>query len=157
MPALGITMGVLAVLSLVLITRSTMKQQEAVSLVMMVCIAMCACTMIYFPYMKPDKDYLGFAHQALAAAGNNKITLIDPDESLEGVFPLVAGKTAREMSSRTNIIDEGFYLLAANNDTFMKALQQRSKVEVFMERKLGQKTTRLLYIRPDTANKKPNI
>jgi hypothetical protein len=113
--------------------------------------------MIYFPYMKPDKDYLGFAQQALAAAGNSEITLIDTDESLEGVFPLVAGKTAREVSSRTDIRDEGFYLLAGNNDTFMKALQQRSRVEVFMERKLGQKTTRLLYIRPDTAGKKPNI
>ncbi len=157
MPVLGIAFGVLAVFSLVLITRTTVKQQEAVSLVMMVCIAMCACTMIYFPYMKPDKDYLGFAQQALATAGNSEITLIDPDESLEGVFPLVTGKTAKEMSSRTDIRDEGFYLLAGNNDTFMKALQQRSKVEVFMERKLGQKTTRLLFIRPDTAGKKPNI
>jgi 4-amino-4-deoxy-L-arabinose transferase-like glycosyltransferase len=154
MPALGAAAGAFAVSSLVLITRGGVKQRESVSLVMIVCIAVCSCAMVYFHYMKPSKDYLGFTHQALAMAGNREITLLDPDESLEGVFPLVTGKIYKEVASPSDIRDGGIYLWADRNDNIMEELNKQFMVEVLFEKKLGQKTARLASIIPDAARKK---
>ncbi len=145
-PLLGIGMGMLAVFSLVLITRGGVKQSEATSLVITVCIAMCACTFVYFQYLKPNKDYLGFTRQALVVAGDREIILLDPDESLEGVFPMVTGKIYREVASPADIRDEGLYLWSDRNDSTKKELDKQYRVKVLIKKKLGEKTAQLAFI-----------
>jgi 4-amino-4-deoxy-L-arabinose transferase-like glycosyltransferase len=146
MPVIGIGMCLLSVLSCMLMTRGDMKNYKGISLVMATCIVMCACTAVYFPYMMPKKDYLGFARQAVSVAGNNEIALLYPDESLEGVFPMVTGKTMRELSSPSDIRSEGVYLWAEKGDTSIKALKRQFKVDVLLENKIGDKVLRLARI-----------
>jgi len=153
-PMLGIGMGVLAVFSLVLITRGGVKQREAVSLVMTVCIAMCACTFVYFQYMKPNKDYLGFARQVLAVAGDRQIILLNPDESLKGVFPMVTGKTYEVVAYPSDILREGLYLWSDWSGSTMNQLNKQYKVKVLIKKKLGREMAQLAFIVPDATKKK---
>jgi 4-amino-4-deoxy-L-arabinose transferase-like glycosyltransferase len=151
MPVLGIGMCLLSVLSYALITRGDMKNYKGISLVMVTCIGMCACTTVYFHYLMPKKDYLGFARQAVAVAGNNEITMINPNETLRGVFPMVAGKTMKELSSLSDIRNEGVYLWAQKEDTIIKVLNRQFKVDVLFENKIGDKNLRIAHIIPSTA------
>jgi 4-amino-4-deoxy-L-arabinose transferase-like glycosyltransferase len=151
MSALGIGMCLLSVLSCTLITRGDMKNYKGISLVMVTCIVICACTTVYFHYMMPKKDYLGFARQAVAVAGNNEITMLYPDETLEGAFPMVTGQTMKVLSSPSDIRNEGVYLWAEKKDTFIKALTRQFKVDVLLENEIGDKTLRIARIIPGTA------
>ena len=150
LPLLGTVMGLSAVSYLVFITRSTLKRHRGISLVMIMCMAVFTNSAVYFQYMKPDKDYLGFARQASAAAGHRDINLINPDESLRGVFSMVMGRTCKEVGLPPSIMHEGIYLWAEKNDTIMKALTRQSSVKILMEKNLGQKKIRLTYIVPET-------
>jgi 4-amino-4-deoxy-L-arabinose transferase-like glycosyltransferase len=151
MPALGICMCLLSVLSCTLITRGDMKNYKGISLVMVTCIAMCACTTLYFHYMMPKKDYLGFARRAVTMAGSNEIVLLHPDETLEGAFPIVTGKTMKVLSSPADIRSEGVYLWAKKEDTFIKALNRQVRVDVLLENKIGDKILRIARIIPGPA------
>ena len=150
MPALGIGLSLLAS-SLALITMGSMKPHKGLSLVMVTIIAICACTTVYFHYMMPKKDYLGFARRAVAAAGSNEITLLHPDETLEGAFPMVTGKTMKVLSSPAVIRSEGVYLWAKKEDTFIKALNRQVRVDVLLENKIGDKILRIARIVPGTT------
>jgi 4-amino-4-deoxy-L-arabinose transferase-like glycosyltransferase len=150
MPALGIGLGLLAS-SLALITIGSMKPYKGLSLVMVTIIAICACTTVYFHYMMPKKDYLGFARRAVAVAGSNEITLLHRDETLEGAFPMVTGKTMKVLSSPADIRSEGVYLWAKKEDTFIKALNRQVRVDVLLENKIGDKNLRIARIVPGTT------
>ena len=158
-PILGVVMGVISVGSLVLITRGGVKQREAISLVMIICIAMSACSTVYYQYMKPTKDYLGFSLQALAVAGEREITLLAPEEILKGVFPMITGKTFKVVVSPSDIRDPGVYFWADKENRVMNALtQQQTKVEVLLEKEMdheGREVARLALLRPRTDRKQP--
>ena len=154
-PVLGAAMGVISVVSLVLITRGKVKQREAVSLVMAVCIAVCACSAVYFPYVKPTKDYLGLSRQALAAAGDREITLLAPEEILKGVFPMITGKTFKVAVSPADIRDQGVYFWADKSNRVMNALTKRqATVDMLLEKEMdrkGREVARLARIAPYAA------
>jgi hypothetical protein len=158
-PVLGVAMGVISVGSLVLITRGGVKQPEAVSLVMVVCIAVSTCSTVYYHYMKPTKDYLGFSRQALAVAGEREITLLAPEEILKGVFPMITGKTFKVVVSPLDIRDQGVYFWADKGSRVMNALtQQQAKVEVLLEKEMdhkGREVARLALITPHVDGKQP--
>jgi 4-amino-4-deoxy-L-arabinose transferase-like glycosyltransferase len=158
-PVLGVTMGVISVGSLVLLARGGVKQCEAVSLVLVVCIAVSACSTVYFQYMKPTKDYLGFSLQALAVAGEREITLLAPEEILKGVFPMITGKTFKVVVSPLDIRDRGVYFWADKENRIMNSLtQQQVKVDVLLEKEMdhkGREVARLALITPRTDGKQP--
>ncbi len=153
-PILGISMGILAVSGLAALTRGKVKEREAVSLVLVVCLALSAVTMIYYPYEKPRKDYLSFSRQALVVAGNKEIVVLAPDEILEGVLPMITGKVCKVVNSPSDINKEGIYIWADRRDQVLKELiRQHAKVEILYERQVdhfGNKTARLAHIVPKT-------
>ena len=148
MPVLGVCMGVVAVSGLMIFTGRRMKQNEAVSLVAVSCIALSAVTMVYYPYAKQDRDYLQFTKQALAVAGNKDVTILS-DESLEGVFAMVTGKNVNEVSSPSDIKSNGVYVWADKDDKVMNSLKRQAKVQILFEKKMnfsGRKTARVASI-----------
>jgi hypothetical protein len=151
MPVLGVSMFLLSIVTCALITQGNMKDHKGISLVIATCIVMCSCTIVYFPYMMPKKDYLSFARQAVTVAGKNEIIILYPDETLEGVFPVVTGRRMKELSSPSDIRNEGVYLWAEKEDTSIKALTLHFKVDVLLEDKIGDKTFRIARIVPGKA------
>jgi hypothetical protein len=151
LPALGIGMGILAVSGLVIIVRGGVKEREAISLIMIVCIALSAIMIVYYPYEKPRKDYLSFARQALGVAGKREITILTLDETLEGVLPMITGKVFQEVAAPSDIRTDGVFIWADQRDQILKELTRHAKVEILFERQMdhqGHKISRLAHIIP---------
>jgi 4-amino-4-deoxy-L-arabinose transferase-like glycosyltransferase len=158
LPVLGSCMGLLSVGSLVLVTRRGVKQREAISLVLVTCIALFSLETVYYQYMKPNKDFLDFTQRAVVAAGDKEITMISPPETLRGVLSLVTGKINKVVHSPSDLKSEGVYIWDDKDNRILNVLKKQFKVEMLLEKKLdnkGAKTTRIAYIIPISAGKNP--
>jgi 4-amino-4-deoxy-L-arabinose transferase-like glycosyltransferase len=106
LPVLGAVMGLLAVGSLVLFTRR-LREPRALSLVLVACIAMFSAMSVYYPYLKPNRDYLQFTRNALAAAKGREIIILGNDEVIQGILPMLTGKTYQVVPFPADILKEG--------------------------------------------------
>ncbi len=148
-PVTGLILAILALSSMALITRFRMKHIGTLPLVLIMSIALTANAFVYYTYMKPHKDYLGFARQAMAIAGSKEIVMLSPNEAMRGVLPLVTGNKHRVVSSPDDIRENGIYIWADKDDSILRSLKQRAGVEILLERKMiysGCRTARLAII-----------
>jgi 4-amino-4-deoxy-L-arabinose transferase-like glycosyltransferase len=155
-PVLGTVMGLIALGSLIFITRGGVKQREAVSLVMAGCIAMFASTSVYYQYLKPERDFLDFTRKAVAAAGSNDIILLAPEEILRGVVSMTTGKIHKVAASPSEIKDKGWYIWTERGDKMLKILNRQFKVRLIYEKTMNKRhheMARIAFIEPDAGRK----
>jgi hypothetical protein len=145
-PALGIILGFLSVVSLYLVSR--WRAGDALGLVMVMCISLSAATTVYYGVMKEKRDYLGFTREALQKAEESEIIVLAPDEIFEGTLPMITGRTYRVVERPTDIRQEGLYIWADKKDMIIREVEQVAKVEMVLEKKIGNKSTRLALIKP---------
>ncbi|MBT7304765.1 MAG: glycosyltransferase family 39 protein [Victivallales bacterium] len=140
-PALGILAGSFGLLSFLVLSR----RRELIGctiphdmrLVLAVCIGLCCASSLYFAYRTPRKDYLAFALDALDAANGEEITILCPDEIIDGILPMAAGKNFNEIASPDQIRTPGLYAWTDTRDRTLEALQRTAGVEIIVQRTLG--------------------
>jgi 4-amino-4-deoxy-L-arabinose transferase-like glycosyltransferase len=145
-PVLGIILGFLSLVSLYLVSR--WRARDALGLVMVICLSLSAATTVYYSVMKEKKDYLGFTREALHEAKGSEIIVLAPDEIFEGTLPMITGRTYKCVERPADIRQEGLYLWADQNDIFIREVEQVAKVEMVLEKKIGNKSARLALIKP---------
>jgi hypothetical protein len=145
-PVLGIILGLLSVGGLYLLLR--WRARDALGLVMVMCFCLSAATTVYYSVLKEKKDYLGFTREALHEAKGSEIIVLAPDEIFEGTLPMITGRTYKCVERPADIRQEGLYIWADNNDLFIREVEQIAKVEMVLEKKIGNKSARLALIKP---------
>jgi 4-amino-4-deoxy-L-arabinose transferase-like glycosyltransferase len=143
---LGGTLGFLSLVSLYLVSR--WRARDALGLVMVMCLSLSATATVYYSAMKEKRDYLGFTREALQKAGGSEIIVLAPDEIFEGTLPMITGRTYRCVERPTDIRQEGLYIWADKKDMIIREVEQVAKVEMVLEKKIGNKSTRLALIKP---------
>jgi 4-amino-4-deoxy-L-arabinose transferase-like glycosyltransferase len=150
LPILGTVMGLISVSSLLILTRWR-KQPPAFSFVALACIAMFSIMSLYYPYLKPDRDYIQFTRKALAAAGGREITLLTGDEVMQGILPMLTGKTYQVVPSPSDILKEGLYIWADRRGKVLKEVSSHAEVKILYESRMdlsGDRVTRLVHVTP---------
>ncbi|MCK9264081.1 MAG: glycosyltransferase family 39 protein [Deltaproteobacteria bacterium] len=153
LPVYGAILGTLAVSFLAYVIMFGINELKALSLVLIMSIALGAGSCIYFDYMKPHQDYLAFARQALTISAQEEITILEPDEIMEGVLPMVSGKRYPMAREARDIRSDGMYVWVDKNDKVLRSLQHQAEVKILFERKMGvggRKTARLAYVLSST-------
>jgi hypothetical protein len=145
-PVLGILLGLLSLVSIYSVSR--WRARDALGLVMVMCLSLSAATTVYYSVMKEKKDYLGFTREALREAKGSEIIVLAPDEIFEGTLPLITGRTYKSVARPADIRQEGLYIWADKNDMFMGEVEKIAKVEMVLEKKIGNKSARLAFIKP---------
>ena len=145
-PVLGVILGFLSLVSLYLVSR--WRARDALGLVMVICLSLSAATTVYYSVMKEKRDYLGFTREALQKARGSEIIVLAPDEIFEGVLPLITGRTYKWVARPADIRQEGLYIWADKNDIFIREVEQNAKVQMVLEKKIGNKSARLALIKP---------
>lgn len=146
-PVLGIILGVLSLAGLHIISK--WRARDALGLVMVMCISLSAGTTVYYSAMKEKRDYLGFTRDALPKAEGSEIIVLAPDEIFEGTLPLITGRTYKCVRRPADIRQEGLYIWADKNDIFIREVEKIAKVEMVLEKKIGNRLARLALIRPN--------
>jgi len=145
-PVLGVALGLLSLAGLYVL--SSWRKKDALGLVMVVCLSLSAATTVYYSAMKEKRDYLGFTREALQKAGESEITVLRPDETFEGTLPMVTGRIHKVMERYTDIREEGLYIWVDKDDDFIREVERISKVEMVLEKKIGNRSARLAFINP---------
>lgn len=145
-PVLGVILGFLSLVSLYLISR--WRARDALGLVMVMCLSLSAATTVYYSVMKEKRDYLGFTRDALHEASGSEIIVLAPDEIFEGTLPMITGRTYKCVARPADIRQEGLYIWADKNDIFIREVEQNAKVEMVLEKRIGNKSARLALIKP---------
>jgi 4-amino-4-deoxy-L-arabinose transferase-like glycosyltransferase len=145
-PVLGVILGFLSLVSLYLVSR--WRARDALGLVMVICLSLSVATTVYYSVMKEKRDYLGFTREALRKARGSEIIVLAPDEIFEGTLPMITGRTYKCVVRPADIRQEGLYIWADKNDIFIREVEQIAKVEMVLEKKIGNKSARLALIKP---------
>jgi 4-amino-4-deoxy-L-arabinose transferase-like glycosyltransferase len=145
-PVLGVILGLLSLASLSILLK--WRARDALGLVMVMCISLSAATTVYYSVMKEKRDYLGFTREALREAKGSEIIVLAPDEIFEGTLPMITGRTYKCVERPADIRQEGLYIWADKNDIFIREVEQIAKVEMVLEKKIGNKSARLALIKP---------
>jgi hypothetical protein len=157
-PALGISLGIVSVAALIVFARQRVfKHVKGFPLVVVICIGISCSTTIYYDYMKPRQDFLGFTRKALSAAQGSDIVILSPDEIFEGVLPMLTGKTFKEVVHPKDIKEGGIFIWAERHNAVLNAFKERARVDIILEQKIGNKQARLAYIMLDGLMHKSNI
>jgi hypothetical protein len=135
-PLLGVILGLLSLASLHILLK--WRARDALGLVMVMCLSLSAATTVYFSVMK----------EALQKARGSKIIVLAPDEIFEGTLPMITGRTYTWVERPADIRQEGLYIWADKNDLFIRKVEQIAKVEMVLEKKIGNKSARLALIKP---------
>jgi len=145
-PVLGVILGLLSLASLYILLN--WRARDALGLVMVMCLSLSAATTVYYSVMKEKRDYLRFTRDALHEARGSEIIVLAPDEIFEGTLPMITGRTYKWVARPADIRQEGFYIWADKNDLFIREVEQIAKVEMVLEKKIGNKSARLALIKP---------
>ena len=149
-PVLGLVMGLIAFAALVFFARCNRAGAiRQISLVLIVCIAMSACTTVYFAYKKPVEDNLAFARKAIDNAHVRAVTIIGVDESTRGVCSMVAGRNLPVIAHVADLKLPGLYLWADRDQHILNMLQAVGKVDVLMKSIVGNSEMSMAFITPD--------
>lgn len=148
-PVLGTVMAVLATgFFFTLRKHCASPANRALALVMVTCIVLSANMSVYFSYMKPREDYLPFIHEALNKAGEHNISIyLGEDEILEGLFPMITGKTYAVTSNSHNL-GTGLYAWVDKRDRARKELSAEGALDILIGRDIGTKKAYLALFQP---------
>jgi len=115
---------------------------------MVVCLSLSAATTLYYNVKKEKRDYLGFTRDALHQAMGSEIIILVPDEIFEGTLVMITGKTYRVLGTHADISEDGLYLWAEKHDKGIQEAKKMGKVDVVLEKKIGERYARLAFIKP---------
>lgn len=150
-PILGLVMGLIALSALVFFRiNQGLGMGQELRLVLTICIALSACTSVYFSYNKPAEDFLVFAKSAIASARGNSITLIGADESTRGLFSLAAGRTLPVIASPAEISAPGLYVCTDKDGHTLVALKALGNPDIRARGEADGWQMFLVYFRPET-------
>jgi 4-amino-4-deoxy-L-arabinose transferase-like glycosyltransferase len=149
-PVLGVTLGFLSLGGIYLIRRWSAR--DALGLVMVMCVSLSTATTLYYNTMKEKKDYLGFTREALYKAMGSEIIVLMPDEIFEGILPMITGRTYRCVGRAADIKEEALYIWADKDEICLREIEKIAKVDMMLEKKIGEKNARLAFIRPENTN-----
>ncbi|MFB3884577.1 MAG: ArnT family glycosyltransferase [Thermodesulfobacteriota bacterium] len=152
-PLLGVILGFLSVGSLFFLSR--WRSRDTVSLVLIICVSTSALMTVYYASMKEKRDYLGFTKGALSKAGGSEIIVLAPDEIFEGTLPMVTGRTYKCVERIADIRREGFYIWADKRDVYLREIEKRARVDIVLEKKIGDRSARLAFIKPGSDRTTP--
>jgi len=150
-PVLGLGMGCIAfvaLLSFVACKRAGVMHRQ-ISLVLIVCVAVSACTTVYFAYQKPLEDNLAFARKVVHIANGRDITLIGHDESTRGLFSMVAGRTLPVIAHPDDLAKPGLYVWSDRDSRILRELQAVTTVELYWHAIADNTEISMAYIKPD--------
>ncbi len=155
-PALGMVVGGCALLAYAALLRpsrlSVRSLPGEIRLILAVSIGLCCASFLYFAYRTPRKDYLAFARDALVEAQGEEITILCPDEILDGVLPMAAGRNFNEVRSPDEIRSAGLYAWTDSRDRILQAVRRVAAVEILCQRELGShKRSILARVQPGKA------
>jgi len=146
-PVLGVILGLLSLASFYILLN--WRARDALGLVMVTCLSLSAATTVYYSVMKEKRDYLGFTREALQKARGSEIIVLARDEIFEGVLPLITGRKYKWVERPADIRQEGLYIWAEKNDMFIREVERIARVEMVLEKKIGNKSARLALIKPN--------
>jgi len=81
-------------------------------------------------------------------AMGSEIIVLAPDEIFEGTLPVVTGRTYKVMARPADVRREGLYVWADKDDIIIREVERIAKVEVILDKKLGDRPARLALIKP---------
>jgi hypothetical protein len=61
---------------------------------------------------------------------------------------MITGRTYKWVARPADIRQEGLYIWADKNDIFIREVKQMAKVEMVLEKEIGNKSARLALIKP---------
>lgn len=150
-PVFGLIMGGIALSALVCFSSyGRIGVPKEIRLVLIICIAMSACTSVYFSCKKPTEDFLAFAHEAVAIAQGRTITLIGNDESNRGLFSLAAGRTLPVIAGPSKLKDPGLYVWTDKEARILSALRTLGKPDILAQGAADGRELYLVSFRPNT-------
>jgi 4-amino-4-deoxy-L-arabinose transferase-like glycosyltransferase len=151
-PILGAIMGIIGLSALFVILKIDKRQYKPVALVLLICIGLSTCLTVYYEYDKPTMDFLSFTREAVAKAGNQEIILLNPEETMDGVFPFVSGRNYRVVETAKDIRQPGLYAWYDRKDAVLNDVKkQNCKIDMLIESRKDyhkKKFARLAYITP---------
>jgi hypothetical protein len=145
-PLLGVILGLLSLASLYILLN--WRARDALGLVMVICLSLSAATTLYYSAMKEKRDYLEFTRNALHKARGSEIIVLAQQEIFEGTLPMITGRTYKWVARPADIRQEGLYIWADKSDILMREIEQNAKVEIVLEKKIGNRSARLALIKP---------
>jgi hypothetical protein len=145
-PVLGVILGLLSFASIYKITQ--WRGRDIFRLVMVVCLSLSAATTLYYNVIKEKRDYLGFTREALRQAMGSEIVILTPDEIFEGTLPMITGRIYRVLGTHADIKEDGLYIWADKHDQGIQEAKKMAKVDIVLERKIGERYARLAFIKP---------
>jgi hypothetical protein len=145
-PVLGVILWLLSFAGLHKITQ--WRGRDILRLVMVVCLSLSAATTLYYNVQKEKRDYLGFTREALHLAGGAEIIILMPDEIFEGTLPMITGRTYLVLGRHADIREDGLYIWADRHDQGIQEAKKMGKVDIVLERKIGERYARLAFIKP---------
>jgi len=143
---LGILSGCFSFASLYVVSR--WRARDALGLVLVICLSVSSAAAVWYSVMKEKRDYLGFTKEALSMAMGSEIIVLAPDEIFEGTLPVVTGRTYKVMARPADVRREGLYVWADKDDIIIREVERIAKVEVILDKKLGDRPARLALIKP---------
>jgi hypothetical protein len=145
-PVLGVILGLLSLASTYRITQ--WRRRDIIRLVMVVCLSLSTATTLYYNVKKEKRDYLGFTREALHRAMGSEIIIMMPDEIFEGILPMITGKRYAVLGPHADITKNGLYIWADKHNHGIQEAKKIGKVDIVLERKIGQRHARLAFIKP---------
>jgi len=149
-PVLGIIMAFISLgFAICALKNKLLKEAKGLALVLVMCVALSSSMTIYFSYMKPKEDYLGFTRQVLEQAGTRQISILGSEEIFEGVLPLLSGRNFPVVDNPADINEPGLYVWADRHNKVLKQLKKAGRINVILEKDIGNKQARLAQIIPE--------
>jgi hypothetical protein len=124
------------------------RGRDIIRFVMVVCLSLSAATTLYYNVKKEKRDYLGFTREALNQAMGSEIIILMPDEIFEGTLLMITGRTHRVLGTHADISEDGLYLWADKHDQGIQEAKKMGKVNIVLEKKIGERYARLAFIKP---------
>jgi len=137
-PLFGVCAGILSLAGLFLVWKEHSSWMRGLSLVAIMFIALTTTSAVYFQYMKPKKDFMGFAREAIALAGDQDITIVRGDELFEVIIPMLTNRSCPQINP-SGIPADGLYLWATPYNENYSPLAKAGKVNILLEKKIGSR------------------
>ncbi|MBN2299495.1 MAG: glycosyltransferase family 39 protein [Deltaproteobacteria bacterium] len=137
-PLLGSCAGIISAGCLIFVWRKRSLLPAAPSaLVILMSMALFASAAVYYQYMKPSEDYLGFTREALVQADGEDISIVYGDEMFEGLIPMLTGKHVATFEAATDTFRGGLYLWETSRRKLYNPFPEGSRIDIILERDMG--------------------
>ena len=148
---LGLSAGMLSLAGLFLVWKRRSSRMRELSLVVIMFIALTSTSAVYFQYMKPEKDFMGFAREAITLAGDQDITIVRGDELFEVIIPMLT-KRSFSVVNPSGVPADGLYLWATRYNANSSPLAKAAMVDILLEKKIGSRRAILAEVKSHPAD-----